>query len=168
MCKLTESLPYLFIHVSQVMVTFVFFRIALSVISLQQNERKERGTLSICWSMHDNIKLGPKSHPNTKKLAGHSQPCGYSSTRQMLRISFFWPDWNSYVRLGVFHTIFSTKRSHYCFFLEISVIKFLIIRFLTSVAYCTINPILLQFEAQAVRARDVWFTSESRCRYRDL
>ena len=112
MCKLTESLPYLFIHVSQVMVTFIFFRIALSVISLQQNERKERGTLSICWSMHDNIKLGPKSHPNTKKLAGHSQPCGYSSTRQMLRISFFWPDWNSYVRLGVFHTIFSTKRSH--------------------------------------------------------
>ena len=90
------------------------------------------------------------------------------STRQMLRISYIWPDWNSYVRLGVFHTIFSTKRSHYCFFLEISVIKFLIIRFLTSVAYCTINPILLQFEAQAVRARDVWFTSESRCRYRDL
>ena len=36
-------------------------------------------------------------------------------TRQMLRISYFWPDWNSYVRLGVFHNTFSTKRSHSCF-----------------------------------------------------
>ena len=42
-------------------------------------------------------------------------------TRQMLRISYFWPDWNSYVRLGVFYTIFSTKRSHSCFFPKISV-----------------------------------------------
>ena len=36
----------------------------------------------------------------------------YCSTRQMLRISYFWPDWNSYARQDVFHTISSTKRSH--------------------------------------------------------
>ena len=45
----------------------------------------------------------------------------YSSTRQMLRNSYIWPDWNSYVRLRVFHTIFSTKRSHPYFFRKMSV-----------------------------------------------
>ena len=57
------------------------------------------------------------------------------STRQMLRISHFWPDWISCVRLGVSHTMCSTKRSHSYFFPKISSLKFLIIRFLTSVAY---------------------------------
>ena len=33
-----------------------------------------------------------------------------TAVRDMLRISYIWPDWNSHVRLGVFHTIFSTKR----------------------------------------------------------
>ena len=37
---------------------------------------------------------------------------GMYSTQQMLRISCFWPDWNSYLRLGVSYTSFSTKRSH--------------------------------------------------------
>ena len=37
-------------------------------------------------------------------------------TRQMLRISYFWTDWNSYVWLGVFHAIFSTKKSNSSFF----------------------------------------------------
>ena len=37
------------------------------------------------------------------------------STRQMLRNSYFWPDWNYSVRLGLFHTIFSTKGSHFFF-----------------------------------------------------
>ena len=42
------------------------------------------------------------------------------STRKVLRISYFWPDWNSYVRLGVFrHTIFNSMRSHSYFFLKI-------------------------------------------------
>ena len=43
------------------------------------------------------------------------------STRRMLRSSYFWPDRNSYARLRVFHTIFSTKRSHSYFFPKISV-----------------------------------------------
>ena len=34
----------------------------------------------------------------------------------MLRISYFWPDWNFYARLGVFHTIFSTKEVTFLFF----------------------------------------------------
>ena len=44
----------------------------------------------------------------------------YSSTPQMLRISYFWPDWNSYVRPGAFHTMFSAKMSH-SYFPKISV-----------------------------------------------
>ena len=55
-------------------------------------------------------------------------------TRQMLRISYFWPDWNSYVRLGVFHNIFGTKGSRSILFPKIC-LKFLIIGFLASVAY---------------------------------
>ena len=31
--------------------------------------------------------------------------------RHQLIKSYFWPDWNSCVRLGVFHTIFSTKEA---------------------------------------------------------
>ena len=38
------------------------------------------------------------------------------SMRHQLRISYFWPDWNSYVRLGVFNTIFSTKEVTFLFF----------------------------------------------------
>ena len=53
----------------------------------------------------------------------------------MLRISYFWSDWNSYATLGVFYTIFSTKVT-FLFFPKIS-LKFLIIRFSTSVAYCS-------------------------------
>ena len=45
---------------------------------------------------------------------------GIQSTRQMFTISYFWPDWNSHARLGVFHTIFSTKRSHSYFYPKIS------------------------------------------------
>ena len=33
--------------------------------------------------------------------------------RHLLRISYFWPGWYSYVRLGVFHTTFSTKEVTY-------------------------------------------------------
>ena len=62
----------------------------------------------------------------------------------MLRISYFWPDWNSYVRLGVFHTIFSTKRSHPYFSPKIC-LKFLMIRFLTSVAYCSTTCTLHEY-----------------------
>ena len=62
-------------------------------------------------------------------------------TRQTLRIFFFWPDWNAYVTLGLFHTIFSTMRSRLISFPKIC-LKFFIIRLLTSVAYrsttCTI------------------------------
>ena len=50
------------------------------------------------------------------------------STRQMLIISYFWPEWNSYVRLGVFHTIFSTKKSN-SFCSQKLNIKLFIIRF---------------------------------------
>ena len=38
------------------------------------------------------------------------------SMRHQLRNSYFWPDWSSYVRLGVFHTIFSTKKVAFLFF----------------------------------------------------
>ena len=54
----------------------------------------------------------------------------------MLRISYFWPDWNSYVRLGAFHTIFSTKKVAVVFSPQNLSLKLLIIRFLTSVSYC--------------------------------
>ena len=37
-------------------------------------------------------------------------------TRQMSGSSYFWPDWSSYVRLGVFNNIFNTKRTHSYFF----------------------------------------------------
>ena len=53
-----------------------------------------------------------------------------NSTRQMLRISYFWPDRNSCARLGVLHTIFSTLS-----FSPKICLNFLIIRFSTSVAY---------------------------------
>lgn len=36
----------------------------------------------------------------------------YSTRHNMLRVFYFWPDWNSNVKLGVFQTNFSTKRSH--------------------------------------------------------
>ena len=64
------------------------------------------------------------------------------STRQMLRISYFWPSWNSYVRLGVFHTFLSTKRSHFYFSPKIC-LKFLIIRLLTSLAICSTTCTIL-------------------------
>ena len=48
--------------------------------------------------------------------------------------TLFWPDWNSYVRLGVFHNIFGTKGSRSILFPKIC-LKFLIIGFLASVAY---------------------------------
>ena len=57
-------------------------------------------------------------------------------TRQVLRISYFWLDWNYFVRLGVLHPIFSTKRSRFYVSPKIC-LKFLIIRLLTSVAYCS-------------------------------
>ena len=68
---------------------------------------------------------------DTMRLAHHFTTY---STGQMLRISYFWPDWNCYARLGMFHTIFSTKRPHSYFPPNLR-LKFLIIRFLTSVAY---------------------------------
>ena len=38
--------------------------------------------------------------------------------RHQLRTSYFWPDWNSDVRLGVFHTIFCTKEVTFYFFFQ--------------------------------------------------
>ena len=62
----------------------------------------------------------------------------WTTVRQMLSTSYFWAGRNSYARLGVFHTIFSTKRSLACFFPQTLRLKFLIIiRFFSSVAYCT-------------------------------
>ena len=63
------------------------------------------------------------------------------STRQMLTFSYFWPDWIFYARLGVFHTIFSTKRSHSYFSPQNLRLKFFIIGFLASVAYCNISAL---------------------------
>ena len=57
-------------------------------------------------------------------------------TWQMFRISYFWQDWNSFVRLAVFHNAFSAKRSHSYFFSKIC-LKLLIIGFLACVAYCS-------------------------------
>ena len=54
----------------------------------------------------------------------------------MFRISYFWQDWNSFVRLAVFHNAFSAKRSHSYFFSKIC-LKLLIIGFLACVAYCS-------------------------------
>ena len=52
----------------------------------------------------------------------------------MLRISFIWPDLNSYVRLGVFHTIFSAKSRYkevaFLFFPQNFSLKFLIVKIL--------------------------------------
>ena len=59
------------------------------------------------------------------------------STRQMLRNSYFWPDWNYYARLGVFHTIFSSKEVTFLVFPHNLGLKIPISRFFTSVAYCT-------------------------------
>ena len=66
------------------------------------------------------------------------------STRQMLRISYFWPGWNSYVRLGVFHANLSTKRSH-SYLLPKICLKFLVIRFFTFVAYCMVPRYFLSY-----------------------
>ena len=57
--------------------------------------------------------------------------------------SYFWPDWNSYVRLSVFHTIFNTKEVTCLCFPKKLRLKFLIIRFLTSVAYCNIARLVV-------------------------
>ena len=38
------------------------------------------------------------------------------STRPMLRISYFWPDWNSYGRLWVCSTLFSVQEVTFLFF----------------------------------------------------
>ena len=57
--------------------------------------------------------------------------------RHQLIISYFWPEWNSCVRLGVFHPIFSTKEVTFLYFSHNLSLKFLIFRLLTSVASCT-------------------------------
>ena len=75
-----------------------------------------------------------------KRRKATYKPRKYSSTRQMLRISCIWPDWNSYVKLGVFHTIFSTNRCHSYFSPKMWVSNSWI-RFLTSVGYYYMHPV---------------------------
>ena len=47
------------------MAVFVFFRIVVSVISLEQKyKKKSKGEFSVCWMVHDQHGV-KKSHPNT-------------------------------------------------------------------------------------------------------
>ena len=56
----TERLPFFF---RRVMVASVFFRITVSIISLEQKTNKRRGKLSVGWLVHDKRRV-KKSPPN--------------------------------------------------------------------------------------------------------
>ena len=67
-CKQMKSV--LLFYFRQVMVTVVFFRVGVSVISLEQkiNEKKGEGFPNVGWCMITTA--SKKSHPNTSKLSG--------------------------------------------------------------------------------------------------
>ena len=69
------------------------------------SERREVGANQ----HHNHCNMRSSTSPFKRIWGHHEGDWAEYSTRQMSRISYFWPGWYSYVRLGAFYTIFSTK-----------------------------------------------------------